>query len=133
VTDPTADELAQQLGNIRRRMAAAATDQPTPEQLADWKAFDKQMADRIHKTRPGIPLHHAYATLQTLRILQRMEAQTAEPTPAGRAPATDQTEFRDRIAAALLARIKRATVSRQQPYDAVTSLLAAPRLDKDPA
>ena len=37
--------------------------------------------------------------------------------------------LRDRIAAALLARIKRATVSKSQPFDAFTSLLAATEYD----
>lgn len=37
--------------------------------------------------------------------------------------------LRDRIAAALLARIKQATVSKTQPYDGITSLLAATEYD----
>lgn len=40
-----------------------------------------------------------------------------------------QTDRRDRIAAALLARIKRATVSKTQLYDGLTSLLAANEFD----
>lgn len=43
--------------------------------------------------------------------------------------ATDRVDLRDRIAAALLARIKRATVSKAQPHDAFTSLLAANEYD----
>lgn len=41
----------------------------------------------------------------------------------------DQTALRDRIAAALLARIKQATVSKAHPHDAFTSLLAATEYD----
>lgn len=48
---------------------------------------------------------------------------------AGVAPATDQGALRDRIAEALLARIKWATVSKDRPADAVTSLLAANEFD----
>jgi hypothetical protein len=43
--------------------------------------------------------------------------------------ADQQADLRDRIAAALLARIKWATVSKTQPHDAVTSLLAATEYD----
>lgn len=39
------------------------------------------------------------------------------------------TVLRDHLAAALIARIKQATVSRTQPFDAVTSLLAATEFD----
>lgn len=44
------------------------------------------------------------------------------------APA-DRAALRDRIAAALLARIKQATVSKLRPYDGLTSLLAANEYD----
>ena len=44
-------------------------------------------------------------------------------------PPTGQTALRDRIAAALLAHIKWATVSETQPYDGLTSLLAANEFD----
>jgi hypothetical protein len=43
--------------------------------------------------------------------------------------ATDQTALRNRIAAALLARIKQATVSKARPADALTSLFAANEFD----
>jgi hypothetical protein len=49
--------------------------------------------------------------------------------PAGPAPAADRADLRDRIAAALLARIKLATVSKAQPFDAVTSLFAPNEFD----
>ncbi|MFD7428434.1 hypothetical protein ACFV6Z_15500 [Streptomyces sp. NPDC059818] len=42
---------------------------------------------------------------------------------------TPTTDLRDRIAAALLARLKMATVSKTQPFDAVTSLLAPTEVD----
>ena len=42
---------------------------------------------------------------------------------------TDPNDLRQRIAEALLTRIKRATVSRTQPHDAFTSLLAANEYD----
>lgn len=42
---------------------------------------------------------------------------------------TDRATLRERIAAALLARIKQATVSKTQPFDGMTSLLAANEFD----
>lgn len=56
---------------------------------------------------------------------QLAAASSAVPVP----PATHATDLRDRIAAALLARIKQATVSRARPHDAFTSLLAATEYD----
>jgi hypothetical protein len=48
---------------------------------------------------------------------------------AGPAPATDRAALRERLAAALLARIKQAVVSKTQPFDAATSLFAPNEFD----
>lgn len=80
----------QQLATIRRKMAAPS---PTPEQAAQWDAADRAMADRIHAARPGVPTHQAFATLQTLRTIQRLDKAGGQPTPdafprvQGRCPA----------------------------------------------
>ena len=50
---------------------------------------------------------------------ERQEARTAPDNPA----------LRNLLAAAILARIKRATVSKSQPFDALTSLLAPNEFD----
>jgi hypothetical protein len=96
VTDQTVD-LAAQLETIRRQMAAVAADRPTPEQVAEWNAADKAMAQRIHAALPGVPLHHAYAVLQALRTVQQLDAVAEDPS--GRAPAADRAALHDRIAA----------------------------------
>jgi len=75
VTDQTAE---QQLAAIRRQMAAPG---PTPEQQAEWDTADRAMAERIRTGRPGVPLHHAFATLQTLRTIQWLD-ETAGERPA---------------------------------------------------
>jgi hypothetical protein len=58
-----------------------------------------------------------------------LRADQAESAVSAVAPATDQTALRDRIAAALLARIKWATVSKDRPANALTSLFAANEFD----
>jgi hypothetical protein len=88
MTDPT--DLAAGLESIRRALTVVAADRPTPEQIAEWNAADKAMAQRIRVAVPGVPLHHAYAVLQALRVTQRLDA-AAAPVPAVQAPATDQT------------------------------------------
>ena len=72
------DDLTRQLAGIQRAMAAPL---PSPEELAAWSAEDKAMAARIHRDRPGVPLHHVYAVLETLRVVQRMDAAKEEPAP----------------------------------------------------
>lgn len=67
----TLEELASRFEGIKRAMAAP---QPSPEELARGKAADRAMAERIHRARPGVPLHHAFAVLETLRIIQRTQA-----------------------------------------------------------
>ncbi|NUU26026.1 MAG: hypothetical protein HOV68_31685 [Streptomycetaceae bacterium] len=86
MTDQTPEQLADRFETIRRALAVVAADRPTPEQTAEWDAADKAMAQRIRAALPGVPLHHAYAVLQALRVTQRLDAS------AGVAPATDQTE-----------------------------------------
>ena len=72
MTDQTAE---QQLTAIRRQMAAPG---PTLEQQAEWDTADQAMARRIRTSRPGVPLHHAFATLQTLRTIQWIDAAAEE-------------------------------------------------------
>lgn len=110
-------ELAQRLGAIRQQMANAATDRPTPQQLADWDEFDRNMASRIQKARPGIPLHHAYATLQTLRAIQQAEAPTAVlPPPVSRATVLREAADRAEVVALRL-RLKRDYGAASGAYD----------------
>ncbi len=70
------DDLTQQLAGVQRAMAAPL---PTPEELAAWGAADKAMAARIHRARPGVPLHHVYAVLETLRVIERVDAAKEGP------------------------------------------------------
>lgn len=70
----TTPELADRLESIRRAMAVVAADRPTPEQIAEWNTADKEMAQRIRAALPGVPLHHAYAVLQALRVTERLDA-----------------------------------------------------------
>jgi hypothetical protein len=65
------DDLAEQLAGLQRAMAAPL---PDPEVLAAGTAEDRAMADRIHKVRPGVPLHHVFAVLEALRVVQRVDA-----------------------------------------------------------
>lgn len=69
------DDYSRQLAGLQRAMAAPL---PTPEELAAWSAADKAMAARIHRARPGVPLHHVYAVLETLRVVQRVDAAREE-------------------------------------------------------
>lgn len=64
-------EMAARLEGLQRAMAAP---QPSPEELAAGRAEDRTMAERIHRTRPGVPLHHVFAVLETLRVIQRTES-----------------------------------------------------------
>ncbi|MFE2712277.1 hypothetical protein ACFXKI_09870 [Streptomyces mirabilis] len=123
MTETTDAELAEQLATLRRKMVAAATDETTPEQRAEWKAFDEEMARRIHRARPGVPLHHAFATLETLRAIQRYEAGGVEPAaPVPPSAPTDQSELRDLIAEKLRAAAfecdGKCGLSEQDCYDA---------------
>ncbi|WP_406170218.1 hypothetical protein OIE52_39010 [Streptomyces canus] len=98
-------ELTEGLESIRRAMAVVANDRPTPEQIAEWNAADKAMAQRIRAALPGVPLHHAYAVLRALRVTQRLDA-AAVPAGLVAVPptTTDRAGLRDRIAAALYER-----------------------------
>jgi hypothetical protein len=73
------ENLAERLAGLQRAMAAPL---PSPEELAAGQAADKAMAERIRKARPGIPLHHAYAVLETLRTIQAVDVAKAEPAIA---------------------------------------------------
>lgn len=94
MTDQTAE---QQLAAIRRQMAAPG---PTLEQQAEWDTADQAMARRIRTSRPGVPLHHAFATLQTLRTIQWIDVAAEErssrpdPVEGGHEAALGQTEAR---------------------------------------
>ena len=83
------DDLAEQLAGLQRAMAAPL---PDPEVLAAGTAEDRAMADRIHKVRPGVPLHHVFAVLEALRVVQRVDAAKVAPdSPEPRAePRTHQ-------------------------------------------
>jgi hypothetical protein len=70
------ENLAERLAGLQRAMA---TPLPGADELAAGKTADKAMAERIRKARPGIPLHHAYAVLETLRTIQAVEAAKAAP------------------------------------------------------
>lgn len=70
------EDLTAHLAGLRRAMAAPL---PSPEELAAGKAEDRAMAERIHKARPGVPTHHAYAVLETLRTLQHVDEAKTEP------------------------------------------------------
>jgi hypothetical protein len=80
---------------IRRALDAVANDRPTPDQIAEWNAADKEMAQRVRAALPGVPLHHAYAVLQAVRVMQRLDAAAA--VSAGVAPATDQADDRSLV------------------------------------
>lgn len=68
-------EMAARLEGLQRAMAAP---RPGAEELAAGRAEDRAMAEKICRTRPGIPLHHAFAVLETLRVIRRLEA-AAQP------------------------------------------------------
>lgn len=81
--EPPVDALRQRLDTLRARAAALGVG-PTPEELAAGDAEDRALVPRIHSARPGVPTHHIYATLQTLRALRAYEAATlpaARTTP----------------------------------------------------
>ncbi|MBB4922206.1 hypothetical protein [Kitasatospora kifunensis] len=72
----TVAEIAARLEGLQRAMAAPL---PSAEELAAGKAEDRAMAERIHRARPGVPLHHAFAVLEALRVIQRTEAAMEGP------------------------------------------------------
>lgn len=61
------DKLKAKLADIQARAFAPL---PSGEEIAEWDAADKETASKIRAARPGIPLHHVYAVLQTLRVVQ---------------------------------------------------------------
>jgi hypothetical protein len=77
--DPVAELLAwrmsvalqARLDGLQRAMAA-----PLPGEglVAAGKAADRAMAERIHRGRPGVPLHHVFAVLESLRVINRLDA-----------------------------------------------------------
>lgn len=67
-------EMATRLEGIQRVMAAPL---PSAEELMAGKAEDRAMAERICAARPGIPLHHAFATLEALRTMRRLDTAKA--------------------------------------------------------
>lgn len=71
------DNLNERLAAVQRAMAAPL---PSPAELAAWAAEDKAMAERIHQVRPGVPLHHVYAVLESLRAVLLVDAATAAPS-----------------------------------------------------
>lgn len=81
-------ELAERLDALTARMAAPL---PTPEELTAGDAEDRALATRIHAARPGVPTHHAFAVLQTLRMIKQVEA-AAEPEKPGPEPRRGETE-----------------------------------------
>ncbi|MEZ0090007.1 hypothetical protein [Streptacidiphilus sp. EB129] len=83
------DDLTERLAGVQRAMAAPL---PSPAELAAWKAEDRALAERIHRDRPGVPLHHAYAVLETLRVVQRIDAAKEAPEGAVGEPATDEPD-----------------------------------------
>ncbi|GGU62690.1 hypothetical protein [Streptomyces lavendofoliae] len=74
----TPAEDLQQLDSVRSHIKAAAEHQPSPEQLAEWAAADQELARRINKIRPGVPVHQAFYVLDTLPAIQQVDA---APTP----------------------------------------------------
>ena len=80
--DPT-----ERLAGLRRAMTALGTDQTTPAQRATQTEADTAMAQRIHKTRPGVPLQQVFAVLEALRAAQRVGA--AATPPADQTPAAE--------------------------------------------
>lgn len=69
MTEPVAD-LTTRLAELDRQRAVPL---PTPEQLRAWDVEDRAQAVRIHTLRPGVPTHHAFAVLQTLRMIRHLE------------------------------------------------------------
>lgn len=78
-----ADELQARFEGLKRAMAAPL---PTPEEVAAGNAEDRVEAERLHRARPGVPLHHVYAVLQAKRAADRIEAAKRAPQEDG-APA----------------------------------------------
>lgn len=73
---PDGESLAEkaarlELEGLQRAMAAPM---PSAEELAAGRAEDRAMAERIHRARPGVPLHHVFAVLESLRVAQRLDA-----------------------------------------------------------
>jgi hypothetical protein len=64
-----------ELEGLQRAMAAPL---PSAEELAAGRAADRAMAERIHRARPGVPLHHVFAVLESLRTVLRLDAARAE-------------------------------------------------------
>lgn len=133
-TDPQieTDALADRFEAIRRAMAVVAADRPTPEQITEWNTADREMAQRIRAALPGVPLHHAYAVLQALRVTQRLDAAAAEPLAVVPPAPADRSELRDRIADTVtpfLANFsdeETAKVNAREVADAVLADLTAP-------
>lgn len=71
-----ADELAGRLAGLQRAMAAPL---PTPEDVTAGNAADRAEAERLHRLRPGVPLHHVYAVLQAKRSADRIDAAKRAP------------------------------------------------------
>lgn len=85
------DELNERLAGLQRAMAAPL---PSPTEIAAGKGLDRAMAERIHTGLPGVPLHHAYAVLESLRVIQRIDAAKAQAVPAFPLPVRpDGTHF----------------------------------------
>lgn len=82
------DDPYQRLAALQRAMAAPL---PSPGEIAAGQAEDKAMAERIHQGRPGVPLHHAYAVLDSLRTLRRLDA--AKEPGQSLAAELEQTEI----------------------------------------
>ncbi|MGW4980938.1 hypothetical protein [Streptomyces mirabilis] len=72
--------LERQLSRLRDQLAVFGAASPTPADLADQDAADHAMAQRIHRARPVLPLHHVYITLQALRAVQELDAPKPEET-----------------------------------------------------
>lgn len=73
--------LRDRLEGLRAAMTAPL---PTDAEITAWNEADRAMAERVRRVMPGVPLHHAFATLQTLRIIQRQEQIMAGPTELDR-------------------------------------------------
>jgi hypothetical protein len=142
MTDPT--ETAERLEGIRRALAAVANDRPTPEQTAEWNTADKAMAQRIRAALPGVPLHHAYAVLRALRVMERMGSAVAAPATDQAAPAVwiDDHPQLEAIAAAVWDRCRTegtslvvddprniAVAAYTAAFEATVSSKAAPKAD----
>lgn len=76
------DDPYERLAGLQRAMA---TPLPSPAEIAAGKELDRAMAERIHTGLPGVPLHHAYAVLESLRVIQRIDA-AKELAPSCRWP-----------------------------------------------